>query len=153
MHEYIRRRNKQRSRTWTFLFVVLIMFSACDFAKSKEAGEIAVVRFHNLFNQKRFQDIHQEASEEFKSSDSERDFAEYFVKIRQKLGTVKHSSLSKWSLNKTTDGSFITLDYSTEFSEGNGAEQFIFKVKADTLTLYNYRVTSALLVVESNKSF
>jgi hypothetical protein len=45
-------------------------------------------------------------------------------------------------------GTMATLGYKVEFSEGKGAEQFVFRINGDKAMLYNHNVNSPLLIIK-----
>lgn len=116
--------------------------------KGKELAEPAVEKFHTQFNAKQFSEIYAQADEEFKKSATEKEFAELLEAVHRKLGTVAKSSVLGWNVNSTTSGTFATVSYEVEFSEGKGTEQFVFHITDDKALLYNYNVNSPLLITK-----
>ncbi|MFN2531483.1 MAG: hypothetical protein ABR555_09320 [Pyrinomonadaceae bacterium] len=51
-------------------------------------------------------------------------------------------------MNATTTGTYVSLAYAVEFSEGKGTEQFVFRVSGDKALLFNYNVNSPLLIIK-----
>jgi hypothetical protein len=51
-------------------------------------------------------------------------------------------------VNATPTGTFVTLGYDVEFSEGKGQEQFAFKMNGNEARLVNYNINSPLLITK-----
>ena len=130
---------------FTFL---LIAATSCSFTKGKQVAESAVGQFHNQYNAGQFHDIYNQADDGFKRSDSEAHLVQFFEALQRKLGTVKDANQTGWHVNATTNGTIVTLAYDTEFSEGKGTEEFVFRVNGDKALLYNYHVNSPLLLTK-----
>ena len=130
------------------VIAVLATGSSCSFTKGKGMAEAAVAQFHNQYNAGQFQEIYAQADEEFKKSASEADFVSLLEALRRKLGTVGKAEQAGWNVHATPMGTMVALGYNVEFSEGKGAEQFVFRVSGDKAMLYNYNVNSPLLITK-----
>ena len=141
----------RRKFCFAMLAVLLIVGSSCSLTgltKVKGIAEAAVAQFHEQFNAGQFREIYGQAHEEFRKSTSEADFVPVLEAVRRKLGTVKHAEQAGWNVNATTSGTQVTLGYNVEFSEGKGAEQFVFRISGDKALLLNYNVNSPLLITK-----
>jgi len=127
---------------------LLIATTSCSFSKGKQLAESAVVEFHNQYNAGQFHDIYNQADDGFKRSDTEANLVQFFEAIHRKLGTVKWANQTRWYVNATTGGTFVTVSYDTDFSEGKGTEQFAFRINGNKALLYNYHVNSNLLITK-----
>ena len=121
---------------------------SCSFAKHKENAEKAVAKFHEQMNTEHYPEMYSQSDKLFQQAISEADAIALFGAVHSKLGTVKNATLQGWHVNTTTDGTFVTLQYAVEFSEGKGTEQFGFKVSANQALLVNYNVNSPLLITK-----
>ena len=133
---------------FAFIAALLVVVSSCSLTKGKEIGEHAVVQFHNQFNAGQFREIYAQSDEGFRKATSEADTLALFEAVRRKLGTVKNSNQTGWHVNATSAGTMVTLAYEVEFSEGKGAEQFVFHINSDKALLFNYNVNSPLLITK-----
>ena len=132
--------------TFVLFVASLTLIASCSLMKSTKPSEIAVEKFHSQYNQKQFSEIYSQADEKFKGSATEEQFLTLFENLYKKLGTVNQANKVQWNVNATTSGTFVTLTYDTEFSEGKGIEQFVFLTNGDEVALYNYNVNSPLLL-------
>ena len=126
----------------------LIAVIACNWAQGKDAAEKGVEQFHNQLNAGQFKEIYAQADESFKSAAKEEDAIALFDAVKRKLGDVKKASPMGFFANTNTSGTFVTLTYETEFSEGKATEKFIFKINGEKALLYNYNIDSSLLITK-----
>lgn len=110
--------------------------------KGKKQAESAVEKFHSQYNAKQYSEIYSQTDDGFKKVVSEKQWTELMEKVQRKLGTVNKSSSAGWKVNTTTDGTFATVTYNIDFSNGAGTEEFIFRISDDQVRLYNYKVDS-----------
>jgi len=138
-----------RQRTKQVLFAcLLIATTSCSFSKGKQLAESAVVQFHEQYNAGQFHDIYNQADDGLKQHDTEASLVQLFEAVHRKLGTVKWANQTRWYVNATTGGTFVTLSYDTDFSEGKGTEEFAFRINGDKALLYSYHVNSNLLITK-----
>jgi hypothetical protein len=125
------------------------MFIGCaSLTKGKGAAESAVNRFHQQLNAEKYGEIYAQSDEKYRGAVKEADSNALFEAIHRKLGNVKNATQSNWRVNATTGGTFVSLVYDTEFTEGRGAEQFVFLVSGERATLLNYNINSPLLITK-----
>lgn len=131
------------------LIVTLFMFVGCaSLTKGKGAAESAVNRFHQQLNTEQYDEIYSHSDEKFRSAVKEADSKALFEGVHRKLGNVKNATLSNWRVNATTGGTFVSLAYNTEFTEGRGVEEFVFLVNGERASLINYNINSPLLITK-----
>jgi hypothetical protein len=132
----------------TVTAALLVVGGSCSLSRGKGVAESAVAQFHNQYNAGQFREIYAQTDEGFRESASEADFLSLLEALRRKLGAVVKAEQAGWRVNATPLGTVVTLSYSVEFSEGRGAEQFVFRVSGDKARLYNYNVNSPLLITK-----
>ena len=126
---------------WPALLVVLIAFtSSCSIGKGKELGEGGVAQFHARFNADQYKEIYAQADEAFRKAAVETDAVDLFAAIHKKYGAVKQATQNGWNVSSTPQGTMVSLEYNTEFTEGTATEKFVFRVNDDKATLFNYNV-------------
>jgi hypothetical protein len=129
--------------------VTLFMFIGCaSLTKGKGAAESAVNRFHQQLNAEQYGEIYAQSDEKYRGAVKEADSNALFEAIHRKLGNVKNAAQSSWRVNATTGGTFVSLVYDTEFTEGRGVERFDFLVGGERATLINYNINSPLLITK-----
>ena len=121
---------------------------SCSMAKYKENAERAVTKFHQHLNAEQYQEIYNESDPLFKQNVTEPDGIALFGAVHAKLGSVKNATAAGWHVNATSSGTFVTVAYNVDFSEGKGTEQFAFKVTANDALLVRYDINSPLLITK-----
>jgi hypothetical protein len=129
--------------------ITLFMFIGCaSMTKGKAAAESAVTRFHQQLNGEQYDEIYAQSDEKFRGAVKDADSKALFEAVHRKLGNVKNATPSGWRINAATGGTFVSLTYSTEFTEGNGEEQFVFLISGARASLVNYNINSPLLITK-----
>ena len=121
---------------------------ACGITQHKQNAEKAVAKFHERLNSEQYHEIYVESDKLFQDSASEIDIVTLLGAVHAKLGTVKNATSQGWHVNATPSGTFVTLAYDVDFSEGKGQEQFAFKMNGNEARLVNYNINSPLLITK-----
>jgi hypothetical protein len=112
------------------------------------AGERAVQHFHALLDAGDGRAIVSEADPLFTSSSSAPIAAQFLSNVHTKFGAVGTSSLGTWTVNKqlTTDasGTFLRMEYRTQFAAGSATETFTWRIDGDRVLLVGYHIDSPL---------
>lgn len=128
--------------------LVLVLVACSSFTEGKKNAEIAVGLFHRQLNGEHYGDIYNRTHQKFRDTVTEQDATVLFEAVHRKLGTVKTETLAGWRVNATTEGTFITLNYTTEFTEGKATEVFIYLANGENVSLVNYNINSPLLITK-----
>lgn len=102
----------------------IAILCSCSMTKGREFSERAVAQFHERLNAGNYRDIHRQAHEAFRKTGGEDSFVEYLGAVRRKLGTVKQATQGGWRVNSTPTGTFVMLQYQTEFTARKGGGGF-----------------------------
>lgn len=125
-----------------YLIAGLVVLTACEFTKGKQAATKSVNVFHQQYNAERFSEIYQKAAPSFQSATTELKFLELMKGVRNKFGPMTKTSQSGWRTNATTSGTFVLLVHDTEFERGSAKESFTFAVSGEHALLQGYNVSS-----------
>ena len=125
--------------------ILATILCSCGLSKDKEAAEKAVEKFHQQYNEKKDADIYSDAAPEFRSSINVPEYNNFVGTIRSKMGAYKTSAESGSRTSATTNGTFVTLHYKSQFEHSEGTEDFIFIISGGTPKLQRYDVNSPLL--------
>jgi hypothetical protein len=131
-----------------FVGALLLTAGACGITKHKENAEQAVTKFHQQLNAAQYHEMYVQSDKGFQDSTSEADAVAIFEGVHRKLGNVNNATSAGWHVNATPGGTFVTLGYNVDFSEGKGTEQFVFKMNGNQALLFNYNVNSPLLITK-----
>ena len=118
----------------------------CSASEDMSKAEAAVVHFHQQLDAGQYQAIYQSAAEEFKDSGDQARLVGFLEGVHGKLGRYKSGRRVNWRINYGTAGEMVTLDYHTEFENGQADEDFVFRIDGDTPLLVGYHVASNAFV-------
>lgn len=116
--------------------------------QSTRVAQQGVDRFHGQFNRSEYHEIFVEAADEFRRAGPEPETTGFFAKVHEKLGDFARSDEPKYFANVSTNGTFVTLTYRTDFTRGKGQERFIWRIDPDQARLLDYRIDSTDLLMK-----
>ena len=125
----------------------IMLFSACNANKAKQAAEQGVAKFHEQLDGEAYHEIFSESDPEFQKAASESDTTEFLKAVHRKLGNVKSAREQAFFVNFNTSGTRVTLTYQTDFVDGPATEQFIWFI-GDRAKLVSYRIDSRTLITK-----
>lgn len=111
----------------------------------KAAAEKAIGTFHEAANRKDFAGIYAASHAELKKVSTEPDFVGMLTMVQEKLGSMKSTEANGWRVNARTEGTEVTIDQKTTFTQGTGDETFIFRMENDQPELIGYNIKSDAL--------
>jgi hypothetical protein len=132
---------------------VLTLCAALSSCRSSEQNlnlaKQSVVQFHSQLDAEMYQAIYAAADEKFHQATTQEDMTKFLSAVHRKLGTVQDAHVTNtgvaWFAGQ---GATVTLIYSTKFSDGSGTERFVWHIKDNVATLYNYNIQSNELVTK-----
>jgi hypothetical protein len=124
----------------------LIIFGlACGSARYEAEAEKAAPLFHDKLNAGKYDEIYDEADEEFKAITSKGDFIKICERLREKLGNVKRAKPTKTEVKHEANKTMVMQIYEVEFTKDKGVEQFIWVAREGPMKLGGYHAYSAAL--------
>jgi hypothetical protein len=115
-------------------------------AKYHELGSHAVKQFHEQVAAGQYVAIYDGADETLRESSSKSDFVNLLRSVHDKLGDVQDLNPSWTGISFHGDQrTTILLRFDTKFTNGSGAEQFVWQEHDNRLTLSRYQINSKLL--------
>jgi hypothetical protein len=136
------------TRTALLLAALACTLLGCSGSADTILAERAVMQFHELLDAGRFTDIFEQSSDDLKKASTQPEFVALLEAVHRKLGNTKSAVDQAWSVNYRTSGKFITLTYKTVYSEGEAAEQFVFRIQGESAALAGYHINANALVVK-----
>lgn len=88
--------------------------------------------------------IYETADPKFRASVSEEAAHAFLARIRQKMGACQDSKNIGYLVNKSTNGTFVTLQYRTKCTHGDLDERFVWRIERDQSLLVSYRANSPI---------
>lgn len=122
------------------------MYAAPSLARFAGLAEKQVAQFHQQLDAGQVQQIYAESAEPMRKATSEQDMAALLAAVHRKLGMVKSSTRGAWSVHAGTSGTYVSLSYSTHFSEGDATERFDYQVDGGKALLAGCHINSNALI-------
>jgi len=133
--------------TITFTLVLIFLLTSCSkstFDTKKEENLASV--FHKRLSNEAYEEIYNNATEDFQSSGNKEEFINFLKTIRTTLGPIKEEYVKDWSINNTSKARFINLTYETHFEKDIAAESFVFTTQDKVTKLHRYNIKSDYLL-------
>jgi hypothetical protein len=128
--------------------VAILLACSCGFTKKRAAAEEAVQLFHERFDAGQDDEIYDAADAEYKQALTKDANHSFLSRLRRTFGNRKQSEETRWFVNSTTQGTFVSLEYRSKCANGEMIERFVWRVKEDHATLAGFHVESPLLQSE-----
>lgn len=132
---------------------LLVLLAACAFALAGcglldgvAAAEEAVITFHERYNASSFDAMYDAGAQDLRATEARSEFITTLTSLRAKLGQVRESRRTAFNSRIDSDGTFIELEYETDFENGKGTEEFTWAISDGQATLLGYNVTSRALL-------
>lgn len=129
------------------IFLVLLL-CACSAVRGTENAERGVARFRASYERAEFGQIYSAAHPDLKQATSQRDFLQLMEAIHRKMGKVKGAARTNANVNVNPSGTRVTLVYDTQFEQGAGVEQFVWRMQGDSARLESYNINSPVLILK-----
>jgi hypothetical protein len=136
---------------WLSLAMVVALAggAGCAGFAAKGAAETGVANFHEMLDAERYSEIYDATDELFKNATAGPRFVELLQGVHRKLGAVRSTTLKGYvsrDQTGTNAGSYLSMNYETEFAEGPATEAFNWKVVNGKVYLAGYNIQSALFI-------
>ena len=130
------------------LAVFFICVAGCFAGESADVSINAVADFRVRYYEKAFVQMYRSAAPEFQKATTPEDWNRLMVVMSSRLGQVRSASDPAWQVSATTNGTFVRLQYETEFEKGKGTETFVWRVEEERAQLMGYNINSLALLRE-----
>jgi hypothetical protein len=102
----------------------------------------AVRRFHSQLDAAGYEDIVRESDKAFQDADSHEELLKFLAGVHSKLGKSVNSARGAIFVNASTHGTFIRVNYNSEFQRGGAVETFTWRKADGGLRLVGYHIES-----------
>ena len=140
--------NSMATRLGAAMSMAVVLTTGCGTTELRQKAEATVIEFHQRLNEARFVEIYSNATAAFQASGPQADFEAILGGVRRKLGTFKNAQLRQWRVTKATNGTFVELQYESQFDEDIALEAFTFLILNDEAVLQGYNINSITLVTK-----
>lgn len=134
--------------TCAVLIPLAVIFYALSLTRQREDAERATEEFHRHFSAGQDDAIYDAADPAYKGSLSRESNRSFLSRIRRKMGDCRDSQATRWFVNSTTNGTFVTLRYAVKCSSGDLQEEFVWRILRGRAVLVRYKVDGAALLVD-----
>ncbi|WP_028580876.1 hypothetical protein [Desulfogranum japonicum] len=134
--------------TSIILILSLFISSCSNFSEGKPKAEQALAEFYRNYNSPNFELIYDQAHEDFKKSTPRKEFLDFMMVVRQKLGEETESKNVGWKVNTHNLKTYVSLTQETTFQEGQAKESFLFRIQDEKAYLLNYNINSKDLIMK-----
>lgn len=107
-----------------------------------EVASGGVERFHHQMNVGDYDQIYDEATDDFRRSGTREDLTRFFEKIHDKMGSAGEPSAAGFHVNWRDGVIWVDQTFNTHFLNGPAQEYFVWKIEQDQARLYQYRIDS-----------
>ena len=125
-----------------FLAACALAFVGCGMAEGVDAAENAVVVFHEQYNAGSFGEMYDAGGDDLRATGTRSDFMTTMASFRTKLGSIGETKRTGFNARVGSDGTFVELEYVTEFENGTGTEEFTWEISGGRARLLGYSVDS-----------
>jgi hypothetical protein len=143
-----------RWRLWLFIASPFLFMGACSIivfhAKSAylPAAVAASTRLHEQLERGQGGQVYADADPAFQAAATANTMLGFFARLHRKLGACQYSGPTGWKVNTDSSGTFVTLDYHDQCTNGVGEEILQWKIYDKAAHLMAFNVTSPLLLTD-----
>lgn len=131
----------------TALLVTLGMaLVGCGLMEGVGTAERAVATFHEQYNAGSFGEMYDASAEDLRATDARNEFVSTMTSLRTKLGSIRGTARIGFDSRIDSSGTFVALEYETDFDNGVGTEEFGWEISDGRARLLSYDVSSKALL-------
>jgi hypothetical protein len=117
-----------------------LAFVGCALTDSVAVAEGAVVTFREQYDAGIFGDMYDAGGEDLRAAETRDDFMTTMATLRTNLGSMHATKRTGFNARVGSDGTFVVLEYVTEFENGTGTEEFTWEISGGRARLLGYNV-------------
>jgi hypothetical protein len=129
------------------ILIAILTLTACSAPEDTSLAEQAVPKFHEQLDAGEFARIYEHSADDLRRSATQQQFIAVLDAIHRKLGTTKTTSPLGWRIDYQTSGTFVTLTYDTDYSDGKAQERFVYRLQDHKALLVSYYINSNALIL------
>lgn len=130
------------------LAAVAVVLSACSSSVDTQRADQAVSQFHQMLDTGQFEEIYSTSANDLKGVATQKDFVALLEAVHRKLGNFRSTMQTRWHVNYGTSGTFVSLTYTSVYSEGEAVEQFVYRLDDEKALLAGYHISSNTLILK-----
>jgi multidrug efflux pump subunit AcrA (membrane-fusion protein) len=129
------------------LIAIVLLLAGCTFNvkpiyndKEQAKADAAVVRFHSLHNDRKFDDIYARLDDRVRAAQTREQFMTAANQTFDTLGQVRNSTLVQAKVFPSNPIQ-IKMLYNSKFEKGDAQEWFTWNIYGDDVRLFEYKTT------------
>lgn len=142
---------KSRALKYAISLLTLLSVVLCTgcggMAKSKQAAEQEIVKFHAFYDQEKFAEIYFDSHAKFKETRKEKQFLKTMSAVYRRLGTVSKTTSTRVDIRTSNRTTIVVLTQETTFERGGGTEVFAFQIDGSRANLIDYSIHPDVLIL------
>jgi hypothetical protein len=128
------------------LMTLALMLAGCGLMEGVSTAEQAVATFHEHYNAGSFGEVYDASAEDLRATDERSEFMTTMASLRTKLGSIRGTTRLGFDSRIDSRGTFVALEYETDFENGIGTEEFTWEISDGRARLLSYNVSSKALL-------
>lgn len=128
------------------LMTIALSLAGCGLMEGVSTAEQAVATFHEQYNAGSFGEMYDASAEDLRATDERSDFTATMASLRTKLGSMRETTRIGFDSRVDSNGTFVALEYATDFENGMGTEEFRWEISDGRARLLSYNVSSKSLL-------
>jgi hypothetical protein len=128
------------------LLTLAFALIGCGLMEGVGTAEEAVATFRERYNAGTFGEIYDTSTEELRVAEARGEFVATMTSLRAKLGSMRGTARVGFDLRIDSRGTFVALEYETDFENDEGTEEFTWQISDGQARLLSYNVTSKALL-------
>jgi hypothetical protein len=118
----------------------------CALTDSVAVAEGAIVAFREQYEAGIFGEMYDAGGDDLRAAETRDDFMTTMASLRTKLGSMHETKRAGFNARVGSDGTFVVLEYLTEFENGTATEEFTWEISGGRARLLGYSVDAKALL-------
>jgi Protein of unknown function (DUF4019) len=123
-----------------------LAFVGCALTDGVAVAEDSVIEFREQYAAGIFGEMYDAGSDDLRTTATRDDFMTTLASLRTKLGSMRESKRTGFNARVGSDGTFVVLEYLTEFENGTATEEFTWEISGGKARLLGYSVDAKALL-------
>lgn len=133
-------------RRLLLIVACVLPLAGCGLFEGVDTAVKAAVTFHEQYNAGKFGEIYDGSSDDLHATAARDEFMKTLASIREKLGLIRATERTGFNARADSQGTFVELEYETDFENGAGTEGFTWVIADGRAKLRSYNVSSNALL-------
>jgi uncharacterized protein DUF4019 len=128
------------------LVTCFLALVGCGLTEGVETAERAAATFHDQYDAGAFGETYDASADDLRATGARDEFMSTMASIRTKLGPMRATRRTGFNARVDSSGTFVELEYETDFENGVGTEEFTWEIANGRAKLLSYNISSKALL-------